>query len=114
MRICCTLYAADMAKQIIVQIIEELTRRGHEVYTFFQVPPQSLDSKLDLLKVFYCKEPLVMDRISIINMLTLKAVKEIIKQKIDVVFATGNCFGEGLVAGLATGKPVLCKNIGSK
>ena len=107
MRICCILDKAEMEADYI-QVIEGLAKRGHEVYTFLHTPTTTWVPKIASLKVFCKKEPFLLDRISVVNLLALKTIKEIRKHHLDVIYATGNRLGEGLVAGLATGKPVLC------
>jgi len=107
MRICCVLDKAEMEADYI-QVIEGLAKRGHEVYTFLHTPTTTWVPKIASLKVFCKKEPFLLDRISVVNFLTLKTIKEIRNHRLDVIYATGNKLGEGLVAGLITGKQVLC------
>jgi len=106
-KICSVLDKAEMEADY-VQIIEGLVRRGHLVYTLLHRSTNSWKPNLSNLKILITKEPLLLDRISIVNFLLLKAVNVIRNYKVDVVYATGNRLGEGLLAGLLTHKPVLC------
>jgi glycosyltransferase involved in cell wall biosynthesis len=107
LKICSTLYRAEMEADY-VQVLEGLARKGHEVHTFLHVPTTTWDPHIPSLRVFPTRELFKIDRLSVLNSLSLKATQHIRKHDIDVVYATGTRLGEGLVAGILTGRPVLC------
>ena len=107
MKICAVLTKAEMEADV-VQVIEGLANRGHQVHTILHTGETSWNPKIDNLKIYPTNDFLFLDRISPINVISLRATKIIKKNNIDAVYATPGCLGEGLIASWLTGKPVLC------
>jgi glycosyltransferase involved in cell wall biosynthesis len=107
LKILSTLSEAEMQADY-TQVLEGLAIKGHEVYTFLNSPTTTWDPGIPSLKIFPTKEILKLDRLSLINSLSLRAANCIQKYYIDVIYATGTRLGEGLVAGTLTRKPILC------
>jgi len=107
LRICSTLYRAEMEADY-VQVLEGLARRGHTVHTLLQVPTTTWNPHIPSLEISHARELFKIDRLSVFNPLSLKAAKCIRQHSVDVVYATGTRIGEGLVAGILAGRPVLC------
>lgn len=106
-KICSTLAEAEMHADY-VQLLEGLARKGHTVYTYLHTATTTWNPDIAGLQIVPTKESFKLDRLSVLNRLSLQAAQTIKKHDIDVVYATGTRLGESLVAGCLTGKPVLC------
>ncbi len=107
LKICSTLYKAEMEADY-VQVLEGLARKGHKVYAVLHTPITTWDPHIPSLRVFLTRELFKIDRLSVLNSLSLKTIQSIRRHDVDVVYATGARLGEGLVAGILTGRPILC------
>lgn len=107
LRICSTLREAELHADY-VQVLEGLARKGHEVFSFLHVPKTTWQPDIETLHISLTNEPLKLDRLSVLNTMSLKCARQLRRQNIDVVHAAGTRLGEGLVAGLLAGKPVVC------
>ena len=108
MKICSLLTKAEMEADY-VQVIEGLSKRGHQVSVVLHTPTTTWDSSsLNNLKIHTLKDYSFISSFSPINNMSLFASRIVNEEKIDMIYATGTRIGEGLIAGWLTDTPVFC------
>jgi len=91
-----------------VQVFVGLANRGHNVKLFVQEPPKTGISYCSNLNIVHTKHPFSINKISPINLITLKIISLMRQQGSGVLYLTGTMLGEGLIAGTLNKTPILC------
>ena len=84
MKICSILTKAEMEADV-VQVLEGLAEKGHEVHTILHTSQTSWNPDINGLRIYTTNDIFLLDRISPVNPVSLKAARIIKNNKVTCI-----------------------------